>query len=65
MISNEQNAAYDCGCAMPEPGAGGPDSTAATDRACPVCNGWGKVEKLGLRGFKLALCRFCEGSGRV
>jgi DnaJ-class molecular chaperone len=30
---------------------------------CPFCNGYGKVEKLGLFGFKLVRCKACDGTG--
>jgi DnaJ-class molecular chaperone len=36
-----------------------------TKRQCPNCNGWGRVEKLGLFGFKFVTCKFCGGSGQV
>lgn len=32
---------------------------------CPTCNGVGKVEKLGLLGFKIKNCPTCKGSGRI
>ena len=42
-----------------------PDVAHPGNFICPTCNGIGKVEKLGLFGFKIVRCPSCKGEGRL